>query len=143
VKKGASLKEAKSIYDKTRKEIEVAFEISKKVEPLLPPKWESNFIIGGWRGLLFICHKEAPAMELKLVCSLVEKATGIKPKRGSYIYEESLFWLSGSVKYPIGEGHYLTIYIRHCEPKDCKLEIEEKLVKMAKVSDDCLGIGGK
>lgn len=141
MKKMSALKEAKEIYSETRKEIEIAYEIAKKVDPLLPPNWESAFIIGGWRGLLFSVHEEAPAMDLKLVCSIVEKVTGLEVKKDSYVHGDYLMWLSGSVKVPIEEGHDLQIYIRHCQPKDCELTIEEKMVKIATVSDDCLGLG--
>jgi len=132
------------IYRETIEEISLANKIAKKVSPLLPNDWNVDFVIGMWRGLLFSCwdhgSKEHSAIEFKLVCKLVEKATGLEMKRKAWTEGEYLVALKGEAYIPINDNHSLLIEVRQMDAKDCELEFEETTVKQVKVSDKCVGL---
>lgn len=134
--------ENKKIYQRSIAEIKKAKEIVDKVDGLLPAGWESDYICGMWRGLLFSCSEKQSSLEFKLVCKLIEKATATKLKRNPWIEGKLLFCLKGETFVPISELHNLTVQVRMMNPTECTLEYEEKTVTVAKMSDDCLGLSG-
>jgi hypothetical protein len=151
--KSKHLKEALKIHRETKKEIDLAYIIARKIESMLPKGWTASFVIGMWRGLCVSFHSssydenhkkiQSSALDFKLVCKLVEKATGLEVKKSPWIEGDYFFALKGSVQVPIGEekdDHSLTISIRHHDPSDCKLTYETKTVRVATVDDDCLGL---
>ena len=147
----ASLIEARNIFEDTKIEIEAAEKICKKIDPLLPPTWKSNFIIGMWRGLLFCCHAESflepeknrPSIDFRYVCDLVEKATSTKVNRKPWIEGDKFFCLRGITNMKIDYRHILHIEIRQINPSQCSLEYEDKTIRQAKLTDECLGIMGE
>lgn len=144
-----ALKEALMIHRETKAEIHLAHQIASKLEPMLPRGWETSFIIGMWRGLCVSFHSpydenmkkiKSSALDFKLVCSLVEKAAGVKVHKSPWMIDDTLFALKGSAEVFVDKDHKLTISIRHHSPSDCKLEYETKEVRIAKVDDACLGL---
>lgn len=117
---------------------------AKKIEPLLPHGWEARFVIG-WPGLLFCSgfHDEAKNTKHDFIkiCSLVEQA-GIKLEREPWLEGESLFCLMGKGFLKTGDESVvpLRVEVRQFNVSECKLEYEEKFVKIAKLSEDCLNL---
>jgi hypothetical protein len=126
--------------------------LAEKICPLLPDGWTADFIIQ-WQGLLF-SHNDnyevkpdgySPKLDFIKVCALVEQA-GIKLERLPWIMEESLFCLHGTGWHNPGnkfKGEGLKVEVRQFETKECRLEYEEKTVRVAKLSDDCLNGSNK
>jgi hypothetical protein len=131
--------------------LDVAAEIARKVEPMLPDGWESRFCPawGVFGGLLFCPKdsfgKETPPEEFSLVCKLIGKVTGKDVKKKPWTEGDQLICLQGEVYVPIswwGRSGVLQIQARVFKPKDCKLEYETKTVTVCKVPAGCMGVAG-
>ena len=141
--KQEELKELKKTYENHLVKLNCAEIIANKIDDLLPPDWESCYV-QDWDGLLFrnssMNENERPSMDFKLVCKLVEKATGKEVKKEPWVEGDLFFCLHGTTTVKINDLD-LKIDIRMFDPANCKLEYEEKAVRIAKVDDACLGLG--
>lgn len=132
--------QAKDAYEENLRKIEVAEKVCKKVESLLPEEWSSGYDVT-YGTLSFKRSSEGHASQFRVVCGLVEKASGINLSRHAggnkhyqYLYGSGyLFW---------GKGHCycLRISVELGKPKGCKIELKRSWTVTPEVDDACLGI---
>jgi len=138
---------AKRRYEQALKEIELCKEIADKITPSLPDGWdcridETIFNLYITKGLHSLAS--ADAGEFKLVCKLVESATGVKlKKRAEAVYSENRLYSLGADKYVTRNGVCTGVNVTLYHPEnmpDCKIEWKRRWTKEAIISDECLGI---
>jgi len=137
-------KEVEKLIDHIREELKIAEDLAAKIEPNLPAGWKADYIVGGWRGLLFSqldseAKSENALNDFKLVCSYVKQATGADVKRAPWIVSDFLFCLEGVADYEYQSRKFLQIRIRQHDVKTCPLVFEEKMVREARLAEPCLG----
>jgi len=138
---------ARERYEGALKEIELCKEIADKIIPSLPDGWDcridetifSLYITKGWRS-----ETGTDAGEFKLVCKLVENATGEKLNKSARVKDggNNLFCLLAEKyieKNEICIGVNVNLYHPENMP-DCKIEWKRRWRKEAVISDECLGI---
>jgi hypothetical protein len=137
--------EIDNIHADYRMEARIAASLARKIEPLMPAGWDVSYVIGMWHGLCLSRHTSieagegSPLAEFKLVCRLVELATGMKVPKSPWIDGDRLFGIFGTLDYPLARGYNLRISVRLFETKECKLIVRDKLIREAELADDCLG----
>ena len=139
---------AKKRHERALKEIELCKEIADRVTPSLPDGWECRIddvifnldITKGWYD-----QAGADAGEFKLVCKLVENATGEKFKKSAEAnYGKNKLYFLKADKYVTRNGICTGVNVILYHPDnmpDCKIEWKRRWRKEAVISDECLGIG--
>lgn len=141
--KEKALQEALDRYIQNKKEIEMASKVAKKIEPLLPKGWTTEWEAywlrissGEWHG-----ERKIDAMEFKTVCKIVKRITKDDFDITTRVDNEDISFFKGAGSIEVGTG-YLLIEIFLYSPKHtCEITWTEETKKVAKVSDGCLGIG--
>ena len=150
--KQKELKRAKEWYEGSVKKIGLADKLVKKIKPLLPDGWiiqfgaNDTYPIHLVKGSYFSEGKKAKPKieEFKLVCKVVEKITGKKASHDLYGKEETgIQYFEGRVICGV-ENIDLSIKIIIYNPDhSCDVTYEKQTIEVAKVSDDCFGLGGE
>lgn len=140
-------KKAKENYDQDLRDIELCNEAAEKIKPLLPKGWKCEittlcFNLDIRKGDI---TERTDAVEFKTVCKMVEMMTGKKLSRSARVNktEEKIWLLEASVYFKGEMGGYIGIEISLYYPKnmpDCKITWKWTRKKVAKVSDECLGL---
>jgi len=123
------------------REIEAADKISKKVDPLLPKGWVSK-MEARYGNLVFTKGEKADVAEFRVVCGLVEKATGKTVTRSGaggkhYIELEGNCFFDVSTK---DDGvNFLTVRIKMNPDDSCKFTLKRHWYTEAHPSEGCLG----
>lgn len=150
--------DVESVYrkiDEIKMEVDLAKTVADKLEPLLPLGWKCYYVLN-WRGLCVMGDKYYtdkngdlkenvacnPRNDFKYVCGIVSQATGKPVNREPWLSGDVLICLLGEVSYE-KDNVRLTIQIRQFDKRDCQLEYEERTVKVAKLSEECLGVMGE
>lgn len=147
--KQKELKKAKEWYEGSVKKIGLADKLIKKIKPLLPDGWVIQFgandiyPIHLVKGSCF-SDKKPKVEEFKLACKIVEKITGKKASHDLYGKEKTgIQFFEGRIIYDI-EDIDLSIKILIYNPDhSCIVTYEKQTIEVAKVSDDCFGLGGE
>ena len=115
-----------------RMKIEKAYELCKKIDPLLPEGWRSYMIDDG----LWFNGNKGGKNAFKKVCSLITQATGCEIIRETKLLHDNkeFAYLMG-----IGTYDYLRIYIDQDDTTDCNFEIKKRRKTIYEISGDCLG----
>jgi len=135
--KQKALDEAKQEYEKSLKQIETAQKVCDKVDSLLPKGWESSYCDEylEFRNFALI----TPAIEFRVVCDIIEKATGEKLNRSA----------SGSKRTPVitahlysnfGNSAWFTIWVESRPDDTCKLTFKRSWNLTPVADPTCLGI---
>lgn len=135
------LEEAKSRYETRVRKINAGFKLYQKVKPVLPKSWGCSFSII-WNELQFSrAHDgtKANALEFRVVCDLIEKATGKPMQRSAHGNKESGHSLYGSSWVKI-DREMVNVSVSLTRPEGCKVEYVEVTETRAVVDDECLGI---
>ncbi len=148
--KKKELQKAKDWYEGSVKKIGLADKLLKKIKPFLPDGWviqfEANdtYPIHLVKGGLFSDNKKPKVEEFKLVCKVVEKITGKEISHDLYGKEETgIQYFEGRAVYYV-EDVDLSIKILIYKPDhSCDITYEKQTIMVAKVSDDCFGLGGE
>jgi len=115
--------------------IEASVKFCAKIDPLLPEGWHSKYE-SNLGQLEFFKREKANAVEFRVVCDLVEKATGCKLHRG--IGNSGYLW--GWDWSCFDDNRHLDIRVELGMPEGCKITYKRKWTKEAVVDEACLGI---
>lgn len=149
--KQKELQKAKEWYEGVIKKIGLADKIIKKIKPALPDEWRIEFDFNAVYELQFIkgssfeVDKKPPIEEFKLICKLLEKLTGRKVYITPYATKKDGLWMiEGCISYFIENKLELSMKVVAYNPgHSCEITYKRRWITDAKVSDDCLGLGGE
>ena len=131
--------------------IELADTIAKKIKSLLPKGWSSRY--GNFLNRLYISSgdleksdNKKPSEEFKLVCKILSKLCDFDGTREANADEETNTIIALEAKYYFRLKEHnatLTVAVTQYHPEHkCEIEWREETYVIARVSDDCLGLGG-
>ena len=137
--KEQALKEAKDSFNRVLANIEAAQKICDKVDSLLPEGWQSKFWGGDYLEFCPLYPHKASAAEFRMVCDLVEKATGKKLGRsatGNKTYPK----LSASGYYNFGlDGARFSLWVQSEADDTCKITFKRTWETKVIADENCLG----
>ena len=82
--------------------------------------------------------------EFKLACKVIEKITGKKVSHDLYGKEEiGIQFFEGRVIYDVEDIDLSIKIIIYNPDHSCTVTYEKQVIEVAKVSDDCFGLGGE
>lgn len=136
--KQKALEETREEYEKSLKQIEVAFKISEEINPFLPEGWMSYFFAGDILEFKSSnSHATSPA-EFRTVADLVEKITGQKLSRcakGDKKHQKlTAFTFAGF------DGIWLSLYVEASPDDTCKFTFKRTWTVEPVADERCLGI---
>lgn len=144
------LQKAKEWYEGVIKKIGLADKLIKKIKPLLPDGWIIQFgandiyPIHLVKGSLYSENKKPKVEEFKLACKVVEKITGKEVSHDLYGKEETgIQYFEGRIIYNVEDIDLSIKIIIYNPDHSCDVTYEEQTITVAKVSDDCFGLGGE
>lgn len=139
--KQKAIEEAREKYDEAIKQIELADEVCKKVEPHLPEGWKTNeSLLVQWGQIAFIKTEKVNALEFRVMCNMVEKLLGrtlmrwIRGDKNNQDLIGYLWFQSEDRKTSID------VHVELGNPEGCKIILKRTWETKPVVDDACLGI---
>lgn len=136
--KQRAIEQAKIAHEKTLNIIEASQKICDKVDFLLPKNWES-YCSGEWLDFKPVYPHKASSAEFRMVCDIVEKATGKKLQRYAQGTKES-HKLVGSIFGRHEEGLWFSLSVESRADDTCKITFKRTWKTEAIADPKCLGI---
>lgn len=124
--------------------LEIAVPWIEVIEPLLPPKWKIGF--ENWRSIRVGNYAETEVVDtvqFQSVIRTVEAALGVELKVEALFTGSGLLSsLSASAWTPTKSGQRYGLYVSvRFFHGNCKIEFEEKTIRVPKIEDACLRLG--
>ncbi len=139
--KETALKDAKETFSQSLANIEAAQKICNAVDSLLPQGWHSKFFGGEHLEFCPLYPHKASSAEFRMVCHLVEKATGEKLDRHAR-GDKSNPRLVATKYYQLGSDDdvRLVLWVESSADDTCKI-VYKRTWEMKAIADErCLGL---